>query len=240
MKKPIIILTLIFYCLCCSFLLYSINLTKETNANEVLYGQIVRNNSCLKRTPIKINDFSNSYFLLEESYFVKILNEESDFYYVEYLDLKGYIEKSAINLVNEIPSSPFLDNISFDIIKDSKIYSEPIINKNNIIDYALNQEKVFYYGKIYGEEIYENSGNVWYYCKIIKNDKSINGYIHSSFTNNLTPIIQNDNITTNYISKETVNTMLELNLSTQAIIIITISLPILFISFLFFKGFKKF
>lgn len=239
LKKNLIIFGLIFYVLCCSFLLYSLNDTTLTNADNSLYGQVITNNVYLKKSPSKLNDNFNTYFLLEESYFVKVLSEENDFYYVEYLDIKGYIDKSAINLVNENIENPYLNNIKFDIIKNTNLYRIPNNDANEIIDTIDIQQNVFYYGKIFGEEIFENSGNVWYYCKIQDKNKTINAYIHSSFTNNLTPIKQNENIVTNFISKNNINTILSLNLSTQTIIILIISLPILFLIFLFLKGFKK-
>ena len=117
MKKNLIIFGLILYVLCCSFLLYSNNLTTTTSSDNFLYGQIITNNAYLKKSPTKPNDILNTYFLLEESYFVKVLSEEKDYYFVEYLDINGYIDKSAINLVNEIIETPYLNNITFDIIK---------------------------------------------------------------------------------------------------------------------------
>ena len=98
MKKNFIILTIIVYVLCCSYILFSLNGTDSVYTNNDIYGKVIVNNCYLKKTPTQINDTSNLYFLLEESYFVKVIAEENDFYYVQYLDLTGYIEKSAINL----------------------------------------------------------------------------------------------------------------------------------------------
>lgn len=238
MKRSLIIFTLVFYVIFASFLLFSSNFVIETNANSVFYGKVIVSNCCLKKTPTKLNCIENNYFLLEESYFVKVLNEENEFYYVEYLDLKGYVEKNAITLVNETIVNPYLNNITFDIVKDCNLYLEPINEKNLIITSLEKTNKVFYYGKIFADEIFEQSGNVWFYCKIENNSQFINGYIHSSNTNNLSPIIQNNSSSTSYKTSN-INSILGLNLNVQTIIIIVISLPIIFITFLFLKGFKS-
>ena len=238
MKKKFIIISLVFYVLLTSFMLYSTDFSVKANATSSIYGKIIVNNCYLKKSPTKL-DTLNNYFLLEESYFVKVLSEENEFYYVEYLDLVGYVDKLAISLVNETIDNPYLNNVTFDIIKETNLYSEPSLNENSLITKLDKTINIFYYGKIYADEIFESSGNVWYYCKIENNNQSINGYIHSAYTNNLTPIIQNNVITTNYkINK--INSILNLNLSIQTLIIIIISLPLIFITFLFLKGFKSY
>jgi len=227
-----------------SFLLFNSSqsslLTSATDST-VQYGKISSPNSMLLKSPTKIEDISNSYFILEESYFVQVLNEVSDdYYYVNYLNILGYVKKSDITLVNEEPKNPFLDNITFDIIKPTYIYSEPKINSALQIQFLQPQSNIFYYGKIYGDEINKNSGNVWYYCKITYNFEDCFGYIHSNFTNNLAPIVNNNEQTSEFISqKNEINNLLNLNLTSQTLIIVIISLPILFLIFLLLKGFKK-
>lgn len=238
MKKHLIVVFLLIYVVLGSIIIANFNMLKTTNTSIVQYGKIVEN-SLLKKSPTKVSNLVNSYFILEKSYFVKILNEENDFYYVEYLDIKGYIEKSYINLVNEEISKPYLDSVTFDIIKESALYEEPI-NSNNAIKSTLNkQSKVFYYGKLYGDCLEENGGNTWYYCKIKQNDKEVNGYIYASYTNNLSPIKLNEEISTSLINKDIANEILNLNIKTQIIITTIISIPIIFLVIILLKGFKK-
>lgn len=240
MKKHIIVGLLFAYVILTSFLVNSFLFKTTTTSVEStpVYAKII--DSCyLKKTPTKLNDFLNIYFVLEESYFVKILNEENDFYFVEYLDLTGYVEKSHLQKVNEIISKPYLDSVSFDIIKETNLYNSPKIDEDDIKIKLLKQNNVFYYGKIFASSLDSSSGNVWYYCKIESNNTSINGYVHSKFCNNLSPILLNDEISTNLVSINNESDLLNLNSITQTIIIIVISFPILFILVLFLKGFKK-
>ncbi len=239
MKKHLIILCLIIYVSISCYLLYNISLPLPVSNENNLYGRILTNTLLLK-TPTKIEDYSNSYFLLEESYFVNVINTENDnYYYVNYLNLTGYVKKNDIELVSQQISSPYLKDIKFDIVKDCFLYLEPKNNNNSQILPLSPQNSISYYGKIYGDEISQNSGNVWYYCVIANNENSLYGYIHSSYTNNLSPIVHNTEYSSKYINKTQVNSLLNLNLSSQTIIIISISLPVFILLIILLKGFKK-
>lgn len=240
MKKHLIVLFLIIYTVFSSFLLFSTSNTEETYSNLDLYGKIITNNCTLLKTPSKIENYTNVYFLLEESYFVKINHEQEDYYYVSYMNINGYVNKKDIELVNQQISSPYLNNITFDVIKPCFLQSSPENNESAQLLQLSPQTNVKFIGKIYGDEIYKNSGDVWYYCQIDNLNQTINGYIHSSNTNNLSPITQNSEITTEYISKSSVDNILNLNLSTQTILIIIVSLPVIFLTLILIKGFKKY
>lgn len=239
MKKHLFVLSLIIYVLIGCYILYSYNPLTTVSANNLLYGKILTNNCMLLKTPNKIDDYTNSYFLLEQSYFVKVIEEYDNYYYVNYLDISGYVNKKDIELTDSQISSPYLQNITFDIIKNCFLYSEPKNNENSKAINLTKQSNIQYLGKIYGDELSKNSGNVWYYCKLENNNQIIYGYIHSSNTNNLSPITQNNEYYLKFVNKPEVNNLLSLNITNQTIIIITISLPILFLVFLLLKGFKK-
>ena len=243
MKKHLIILSFIAYVIISSIFLYtqSTPLNSEVVAqnDEYQFAKIVAQNCPLLKLPTKITVFENVYFLLEESYYVKILDSSiDDFYYVEYIDIKGYVSKNNVVLVNEQLENPYLTDISFDIIKNCKLCSLPQNIEKNFLEELTPQNNIFYYGKINGVDINQTSGNVWYFCKIFNNEKQITGYIHSTYTNNLSPIQTNLNSTTIKTSQN-INNILSLPLKTQAIIILTISFPILLVVFLFLKGYKN-
>ena len=239
MKKHLIVLTLIIYVTISCFLLSGFNSSSPANTTPALYGKVITNNAMLLKTPTKLEDYSNSYFLLEETYFVLVLNEQNeDFYYVKYQDINGYVKKNDIELVNEQISFPFLQNITFDIIKPCFLTNAPKNNADFQIISLSPQTSVTFYGKFYGDEIYKNSSNIWYYCKITTNNKTVHGYIHSSYTNNLSPITQNNQPSTKFVANTSVTKLLNLNLNSQAIVIIVVSLPILILLFILLKGFK--
>ena len=242
MKKHLIVLSILVYVLLSSFLVNSLNenllLTTASTENSTLYAKVEKDCYLLK-TPTKILNYTNAYFILEESYFVVILNNLDNYYYVQYQDIKGYVEKENLIVVNEQIENPFLEDITFNITKDTYLYEEPLLNSNLIKTPLTSLKTPTYIGKIYSDEISDVSGNVWYFAKINNNGVEIKGYVHSSFTNNLTPITQNNSVSTEYISNNIESTLLNINQTTQIIIIFIISMPTLFILYLLLKGFKK-
>jgi len=240
LKKHLIVLALVFYVLIGSFLVNSLektyNNTINTNASSVTVFAKINNNCNFLKTPTQIFDYSNVYFILEESYFVKVLNVYSNHYYCEYLNIKGYVEKQNLTLVNENISHPYLLNITFNTTKTACLYNEPS-TKSNVSFQIEKGEQLMYIGKILGSEIDNINGNIWYYCTLVKENTNIFGYIHSSFTNNLTPINVNESEFS--AINTTTSSLLNLNLTTQVVIIICISIPLFFILYLLLKGFKK-
>lgn len=243
MKKQTILFLATIYIIVGCYLLnsFALNVLPTSTTEICQYGKIITNNANLLKLSVTPEDPSTTYFLLEETYFVKILSKiNNDFYYVEYKDLTGYVKAENIVLVNENISSPYLENITFNIAKDCFLYFEPINNaKNQKIQLSKNQTMT-YYGKIFADEITQNSGDVWYYCSLNSNGQKIFGYVHSSFTNNLSPIVPCTEFSTEQISQAVpINSILNLNLKTQTILTVVVSLPILFLIFLLLKGFKK-
>lgn len=236
MKKRFLIFFLLLT-LICAFLLTKIDLTVQTDVESTKFARITKS-TIFYELPSKISE-NNQKFILEESYFVNVLKEEGDFFYVKYLDLSGYVLKENLFLVNEQIQNPYLDNITFSITKNTHLYSRPFFNDEYILEDLEPTNKVFYYGKIFGEN-FDESGNVWYYLKISKNNQELRGYIHSSMTNNLSPITENQEYSSQFVAnQEKVNKLLSLDFNSQGMIIVIISVPILFLLFLFTKGFKR-
>lgn len=242
MKKHLIVISSLIFVIISAFLLSFLSQDSITTQveNKNLFGKIISNNANLLKTPTKLEDSTSTFFLLEESYFVKVINEiNDDYYYVSYKDLTGYVKKDNILIVNEQIENPYLENITFNISKDCFLYTLPINNpKNQIL--KLNKNKtITYYGKIFADEIAQNSGDVWYFVGLETENGKVFGYVHSSFTFNLSPILPCKEISTEYISTTNPTNLLNLNLKTQSILIIIISLPTLFLLIILLKGFKK-
>ncbi|MGN1208340.1 MAG: hypothetical protein ACI4TI_02625 [Christensenellales bacterium] len=245
MKKVLLILCMVLYIFVGTSLAQFFkeeNFSKASSNNQPsLFGRVITNNAPFLKTSTKIEDHTNVYFLLEESYFVKVLAEiENEYYYVEYQDLKGYVKQNHIALVNENILHPYLENITFNISKECFLQKEPKnLEENQIVKLSKNQT-ITYYGKIFSEEISPNSGNVWFFCSQKTSEGTVFGYVHSSLTNNLSPIVPNEEVTTNFTSTNSNQlSVLSLNLKTQSIIITVISLPVFLLLFIFLKGFKK-
>lgn len=245
--KKVIIIALTFAFIIGSLVFLSFWQTKTTMAESLSgYAQVVYNNVYLYRYPSETQEYYNRYFLLEPTYFVKLIEKTNDYFYkVEYLDLQGYVKISDVELVSETPKMPYPENITFDIYNKSNaiLRSEPTTeNNNNSILKILNSstKNLTFYGKISGEESLLGCGNIWYYCKHTNIDgQSTYGYIYSSLTSNLSPILQNEEVVSTVNANTiSITDLLYLNLSTQNITLLILSLPCLVIVYLFVKPTK--
>lgn len=247
MKKFIILIG------CFLFIIFSIFLVNSTTADQASIKNTsgyacVKSNNCYFYRYLLDNPAVNSkYFLIEKTYFVKILEiANDDFYKAEYNGITGYIKKQDIEFVEEVPENPYLSGITFDIYSGSNVELrlEPSTSSgigSIITTIPKSQKNLNYIGKIAGEESIKGLGNIWYYCSYYLSDGSeIYGYIYSPLTNNLSAINEsNENLTVvsvnNYIP---LNNLLYLNLSTKNLIILVISIPALVVLYLFIKPSK--
>ena len=238
---------------CFTFLLISIVVVNHSQTQMVStnncsgYAVVKNNNAYFYRYTLENPTVNNKYFLLEKSYFVKIIEVVDDkFYKATYQNLTGYVKKIDVELVEEIPTTPFLENVTFDIISSNSVELrlEPT-TKNGIgsiiTTLPKSSKNLTYIGKITGEESIKGLGNIWYFCSYqTSNGNEIFGYVYSPLTTNLSPINENtENLTIataiNFVPLES---LLYLNLSTKTLIIIVITLPILLLLYLFIKPTK--
>lgn len=239
MKKGLIIIFILLYAFLGVFVVNKFDVAVPTNTSSEQYAKIIEQNCHLFKTPTKNYHYSNVMFMLEKSYFVIVINEEKDFYYVCYDNLKGYILKSTAELINEVPKSAFLTNITLNISNSCFMYSSPEVSENSKLKELPKNTTLNYIGKINGSTENLHGTNLWYYCKITENDNDLYGYVCSDNTNNLSSINENTEITTTKISKTSENNFLYLNTTTSNLIILLISLPTILVVFLLIKGFKN-
>ena len=218
-----------------------------TTANAISgYAQIHFNNVYLYRYPSEEDTYENKYFLLEPSYFVKLLEKTNDYFYkVEYNGVIGYVLISEVEEVETTPANPFPENITFSINNRSNalLRSEPsTIKQSNSVIKILNSgtNNLEYIGKISGEESLYGGGNVWYYCKITNLDgHSEYGYVYANLTTNLTQISQNEEEVA-FTSASNSQNLLYISSSSQNIMIAILLLPTLLMVYLFVKPTKIF
>lgn len=237
MKKVLIIISISFYAFLGVFVVNKFDLTTLTSTTNEQYAKITTSNCYFFKTPTKNYHYSNVITMLEKTYFVLIISEENDFYYAHYNNLKGYILKDQVELINEIPTNPFLQNITLNISSDCFLYSTPEALSSTKIKALSKNTQLTYIGKINGSTENLHGTNLWYYCKVSENDNEIFGYVCSDNINNLSPIFENDEITTLKVNS-TNNSFLYLNSTASNLIILLISLPTILVVFLFLKGFK--
>lgn len=218
------------------FLFVSIFTVKQTQTQVASttatsgYAQIITNDCYL----LKNANLDSKYFLLEQSYFVKVVEDfDNVFFKVRYLDFEGYVEKSKVNFVEEYPDTPFLSGITFDIYSLGNVCmrnsAKTINDDSNILcTIPLNTKDLLYYGKISGEEAIDGLGNIWYYCAYQNEDNKVfKGYIYAPLTSNLSNIAQSDEIVTfvDVAGFTPLDNLLYLNLSTKNLLIVITALP---------------
>lgn len=238
MKKFLIISSILLYAFLGVFMVNKLDYSIETSTKSEQYAKIVDTNCYFFKTPTKNYHHSNVNFILEKSYFVLVLSTENDFYYVYYNNIKGYILKEQVELINEVPTNPFLENITLNISSDCYMYSSPEVLESSKVKKLSKLTQLTFIGKINGSKENLHGTNLWYYCKFTENNHEIYGYVSSDNTNNLSPITENNEVTTLKLSS-TENTFLYLNSTTSNLIILLISLPTILVVFLLLKGFKN-
>ena len=207
------------------------------------YAQVLSNDCYLYKNPDKLSGI----FLLEQSYFVKVLEVTDNIYFkVQYLQFDGYVEKSKVSFIEEFPKEPYLVGITFDIYDIGNVClrdtPETLDDDKNIIcTINASTKDLTYYGKCTGEEAIKGLGNIWYYSAYQDEYGNLfRGYIYSPLTRNLSAITSS-NETLTLVSVENfrpVENLLYLNLSTKNILIVLTALPTLFIFYLFVKPTK--
>ena len=210
------------------------------------YAQVATNDCYLYHLPNF--DESGRWFLLEQSYFVKVLNDENNqFFKVKYLDFEGFVPKSKIQFVEEYPETPYLVGITFDVYDIANVClretPETIDDDRNIIvTIQKGSKNLYYYGKISGEEAISGLGNIWYYCAYQNESGNVfKGYIYSPLTRNISSITSSQELLTavNISNFVPVDSLLYLNLSTKNLLIVITAIPSLVAVLLLTLPFKK-
>ena len=136
----------------------------KANASVSVFARIVADNTML----FSSQDKKNAIFILPNSYFVELLSQENDCYYVKYNGIFGYVLKDQVKAIIGQPSVPYLTNISFRIFVPSgaSLRLSPQNNGavNLICTIPFLDSNISYIGSAIGEEAISKKGNIWYYC----------------------------------------------------------------------------
>lgn len=189
-------------------------------------------------------DESAIMFNIPSTYFVLLIDDEGDFYKAKYLDIYGYVKKSEVTPMNGTPTSPY-PNQKFRNYNDGglTVYSLPSTSGNPLGKLAFEGQYLLY-GTMIGEEMFSQSTNVWYYCKLDNESSSVYGYVFSYYCDLFDGFIEN----TEYfpeITEELVFTATTsepqggLSDTVVAIIILSVSIPCLLILYLLLSPSKK-
>lgn len=184
---------LLFFVLVSNFFRpYGLKLYAEESTKH--YARIKNMGVYLYKTENQTYDNSNIMFLLENTYFVELLEDTNDtFYKAKYLNAIGYVKKTDVQCVRGTPLNPYATNISFRVfaqnginIRNTPQSSKGLSNTIGTIPYL--ESNITYYGKITGEEAIPFRGNTWYYCSYVKNGVETMGYVYSGYCDLLSTI----------------------------------------------------
>ena len=212
----------------------SFNFNQQTSFAEIVYyAKIQSENVFMYSSPNE----NSKLFLLPETYFVKLINEgDENFYYCNYKDIKGYVKKSQVIVMNGTPSHPYAEGM-FRIfsLEGLGIYSSPkMTDENFLTTIPYLTDDLIYYGSINGQEVIPNKSNQWVYCKY--NDATgISGYVYSVFCD-LPKITANDEtfeVITNPFNP--IRKPKEMSAVSMGFIIVGVSFPCLIVLFLLIK-----
>lgn len=246
MRKLIVLFFAILLC----FLFGTPTKQHKVYAKNYPYAKITVPGVGLYRQPVASVD--NLIFYIEQSYFVKLLENEVDgFYKAQYIDEIGYVQKKDLVFVEGTPQNPYPTGISFRVfslsglnMRSSPIESQGPFNIITTIPYLENN--LMYYGKTQGEEAVIYKGNIWYYAKYIQNNvEKAKGYLYSVFCDMLTtipvnteqlPVIDEPFFKPEQEEKPPLLQTLPQNL--QILLVFGVSLPCIIILYFLFKPTK--
>ena len=213
-------------------------------ASEDIYYRITGQDVMLYRTAELNNDYSNIYFTLPTSYFVKFISEENEnFLRVQYIDFVGYVLSSDVTRVYSTPTTPyFTQNFTVYGTANPVVYSQPSTQSTYLGNIPFNAESVTCFGAINGETALENGGSTWYYCKYTSFEQGIIiGYVYASLTTNLTEFVENTEIVETEPTQDVSGGVIapELQNGTSIILIVGLCIFALILLVLVFKPEKR-
>lgn len=220
------------------------NTNVYANLDEFYYAQVQDKNVYLYNAPN-----GTPLFEIPETFYVKLTKDaENGYYKATYQEINGYVLATEIQCVANEPATPYLYGVSFRNYgqQSSELRTEPTRMggaSTLICELPLYETNFSYIGKICGEEVVPNRGDIWYYCKYIKNNQEKIGYIYSGLIDMMTtyynnpldsyPIIKHqwkENTNSNIQNMATI----ALPNSKETLIILAICIPtIVIIAFLF-------
>lgn len=234
MKRFFAVIFVLIFVFAGIFVVKKTQITKASASLSSGYAQVLTNDCYLLSAP-KFDD-SSKLFLLEQSYFVKVVQDfDNRFFCVKYMDFDGYVAKEKIQFVEEYPNFPFLSGITFDTYDIANVClrsssKTPNDDSNIVCIVPKSSKNLLYYGKTTGEEAIDGLGNIWYFCAYEnENGQVFKGYIYAPLTRNLSSITGSAEIVTpvnltNFVPAES---LLYLNLSTKNMLVVITSIPMI-------------
>lgn len=136
-----------------------------TRAETPAFCRAVTNTVILYKMPVSHYDYA--LFCVPYSYYLRVVDQEGDFFLVEYQDntdgfpkIYGYVEKSAVSTEYQTPTLPLYPKQSLSVIRSSYIYTRPARNAE-LLAGALKDQTV----RLYGFFPSKDGEDLFYYVK---------------------------------------------------------------------------
>lgn len=217
------------------------------STGETYFARVLNDDVMLYKTPNEQDDYSNVYFILPRTYFVELVDEEGEFYKVNYISFSGYVKKNSVQAISGVPTNPYLTDVSFRVYSEQSrdLRSEPTTKSGTSQQVAyipLYSRNLTFYGRVVGETLVEERTNIWYYCKYSA-DQEYYGYVYSDFCDFMTGYVDNPEQVTyienpSFTTTASATTDAQLNNKATGIIIAVLMVPALIFIFLIVKGGK--
>lgn len=237
-------INIFLYIICCLFC-STLPPLQASADSQTYFARIVSDGIMLYSAPAE----TSALFCLPKTYFVELFSEtDNNFYYAKYDDIYGYVKKDEVQPVQQTPSSPYLQNISFRIFVPSgaNLRSTPynLGTANLVYSIPFLETNLKYYGTIMGEEAISKKGTTWYYCKYFVNNLSYSGYVYQPLCDELPIITENTetvlplDVPPVFENTSSIQNPLSpggLSQTAQVIIVVVASLPCLLFIYLLFR-----
>ena len=162
------------FCFCIStFKLNIKNNHKSSNTAHAFsesscYAKITTDCNFYKSSNIEDNSLTNIYFLIPNSYFICVIEQNTSFIKARYLNFVGYCNASLVSIVSFRPQKPYLTDVFFNLSASSgtQLRTSPEIKSDNILTtIPAATENLKYIAEIIGETPSGGSSNIWYYTE---------------------------------------------------------------------------
>ncbi len=212
------------------------------------YAKVQKDCYLFRTSDITDKSFQNVFFVVPETYFVKIIEKTLTVYKVQYQDEVGFVAPETVKIVDFVPSVPELLDVTFDLKSkvSTQIRETPSISASNIKTIIPEGERgLSYIASTVGERPLNGVSNIWFYAYYFpKSDPTrvYKGYIYEGATENLSSIDVNGE-DVEVVEPPAVETNTDIDYSVnptiKTILIILICLPIFLVFVLLLVGNRK-
>ena len=183
---------------------------------------------------------------LPPSYFVAIIGEEENGYLrVSYLDIDGYMLASDLTAVDYTPKFKYAENTALTVSNDGHLvnFRATPTSSGKVLATVNSGNSLYYYGQVAGEVSNEFIGDTWYYARFVSSDGTcLYGYIYSLYAH-ASPIPPNEIVAQTPPSEAVLPSVSASGFTSaqtrEIVIIVSLCLPVLAISYLIFRNEKR-